>query len=331
MSPAWSPLVAASGSAELDRGTVNFWIRIAFAVAVAVVMAIGAMIVSRVARGMKRAAAELGWTYRREGTPVPAHVLAGFPFGGLEDGAVEHEISGLWRTHRAKAFILRKSPPGYSARFHVTMLETSRALPLVEIHPRGNLQRRFDIDLDVATGSAEFDKRWRVVCRDPNVARAMVTPQLMERLLAERAAIVPVTIDNATLYTWAPVHRALKQKMQASLTLLADVAVIVAHAQVQTDRGELSPAPMAPSPSATQRSNATPKRKHNKNYLAILSIILPLTFVLAPAGILFGHFAIRAARRGEANNHRWAIVGLVFSYGMAAIFVAAMLMAQFAS
>ena len=304
--------------------------RLALLVGVLVAMAIGAIIVSRVARGMKRTAAELGWIYRREGTPIPVHALAGFPFGGLEDGAVEHDISGLWRSHRARAFILRKSPPGYSARFHVTLFETTRALPLVEIHPRANLQRRFDIDLDVATGSAEFDKRWRVVCRDPDVARAIVTPPLMERLLAERAAVVPVTIDNATVYTWAPVHRALKQKMQASLTLLADVAVIVAHAAVEADRGELAHASVPVTTSATQRSNATPKRKGSKNYLAILSIILPLTFVLAPAGILFGHLAIRAARRGEANNHRWAVVGLVFSYGMVAIFVAAMLMARLA-
>ncbi len=326
---ALSTLVAASDAVDLNRGTVRLWIRVAFGVALLVAAGVGALLVKRVARRMKKAAAELGWTYRGEGTPLPPGVFSGFPFAGWSDGRVDHDIWGVWRDYRARAFVLRGSPPGYSARFHVTVLEIPRPMPLIEFHPRSNLQRNFDLESEVATGYPEFDKRWRVVCRDPQFASAIVTPQLVERLLAERSAIVPVTIDNQGLYTWAPVHRATKHDFQAVLTVLADVAEIATQRLGQLERGEVS---LASSPAPMQQTGVAPKpkKRKNRNYLAILSVILPLTIVLVPVGIALGHLAIRASRRGEATNHRWAVVGLVFGYAMIAIFVAAAVTSQFA-
>ncbi len=318
-------LAAATDAEEITPGTARLLARIGLLVLLACGAAIGAIVVSRLARRMKKDAGELGWVYRREGTPVPLGAISGFPFQGLASGDVEHEISGQWRGADARAFILHSIPHGFSGRFSVTMMGISTPTPLVEIHPRTNFQRNFDGSTDVTTGSPEFDKRWRVMSRDPQFARALLTPALMERLLADRSAEIPIAIENSVIFTWSPVHRAARRDIRTSLDLLTDVAIIVADAAGRFVRdGAADPAASAPPPVEAA------KPKKSRRFLAVLSLILPLTFVLAPVGIVCGHAAIRACRRGEANNYRYAVIGLWFGYGIVAIFVVAMLLSEFA-
>jgi hypothetical protein len=310
-------LFATSDAVEIDRGTVRLWVRIGAIVVVVIAMAVGAIFMSRVARKIKKAGASLGWVYRRTGTPVAVHDFAGFPFAGLGSGEVDHEIAGVWRGHPAKVFVLHESPPQYSAKFQVTMLSLRSPMPLVEFHPRSNLQRQFSAETDVPTDSAEFNKRWRVMCRDPRYARAVATPRLMERLLAEGAAQNPVTVDGSSIYTWAPVHRAAGRDIQANLALLVDVAGLIPLRLGQFDGWGEAVSPDGHRTGTDSAVVAKPQRK--KNYLAVLTVILAFTFLLAPLGILVGHASLRANRRGEASNHRWATLGLACSYGITAI------------
>ncbi len=47
--------------------------------------------------------------------------------------------------------------------------------------------------------------------------------------------------------------------------------------------------------------------------MAIVSLVCSL-MVAAPLGILFGHLALAAEARGEANNSGMAMAGLVIGY-----------------
>lgn len=305
-------LFVSSEAVEIDRGTARIWIRVVAAVVLAIAAAIGAALMNRVGRAMKKTAKSLNWTYRRTGTPLAVQSFAGFPLAGMASGVVDHEISGTWRGHYGKAVVLHESPPGYSAKFQVTMLALARPMPTIQIHPRSNLQRNFDLGSEVPTGVAEFDKRWRVMCADARYVRSVLTPRLMQRLLANPAAEIPVTIDGSTVYSWSPIHRAAGRNIAATLDLLADVAEMLSLGLAQVS--EPGPAPSPDLAEARPPSSAVSTPKPRKNFLAVLSVILPITFLLAPLGVLLGHASLRANRRGEANNHRWAVIGLTFSY-----------------
>ena len=323
-----STLLVTSTAVEIDRFTVNMWVRIGAAVLIVIATVIGAALLNRVARKIKKVGAGLGWVYRRKGTPLAVQEFRGFPLGGLASGAVDHEISGVWRGRPGKVFVLHESPPAYSAKFQVTMLALARPMPVIELHPRSNLQRNFDLAQEVLTGFDEFDKRWRVICQDPRYVRSIMTPGLMQRLLTDPSAQIPVTIDGSAIYSWSPVHRAPGGDVPATLGLLADVAEMLPLGLGGFGGfGEVasvpSPGPAAPLPDAQIVARPQP----SKNSLALLSVLASVTCFLAPLGVILGHASLRANRRGEANNHRWAIIGLVFSYAITGVLALWMLAA----
>lgn len=75
------------------------------------------------------------------------------------------------------------------------------------------------------------------------------------------------------------------------------------------------------------RSFGTPARTHTtrsadlathlarteKNWMAIVALVCAL-LVAAPLGILFGHLALNAASRGQAQNEGVALAALVIGY-----------------
>ena len=50
-----------------------------------------------------------------------------------------------------------------------------------------------------------------------------------------------------------------------------------------------------------------------KNWMAIVALVCAL-IVAAPLGILFGHLALNAASRGQADNEGVALAALVIGY-----------------
>ena len=50
----------------------------------------------------------------------------------------------------------------------------------------------------------------------------------------------------------------------------------------------------------------------SKNWLAIVAIVG--AFVLPPAGIVFGHLGLSAAKRGEADNRGLALAATIIGY-----------------
>jgi Domain of unknown function (DUF4190) len=58
---------------------------------------------------------------------------------------------------------------------------------------------------------------------------------------------------------------------------------------------------------------ATHLARTEKNWMAIVALVCAL-FVAAPLAILFGHLALNAASRGEAQNEGVALAALVIGY-----------------
>ncbi len=60
-----------------------------------------------------------------------------------------------------------------------------------------------------------------------------------------------------------------------------------------------------------------------KNWMGIVALIAPFAGCIIPgggiAGIIFGHLALAAYERGEANNRGLALAGLIVSYVFTAI------------
>lgn len=58
---------------------------------------------------------------------------------------------------------------------------------------------------------------------------------------------------------------------------------------------------------------ATHMARTEKNWMAIVALVCALV-VAAPLGILFGHLALNAASRGQAQNEGVALAALVIGY-----------------
>ena len=67
-------------------------------------------------------------------------------------------------------------------------------------------------------------------------------------------------------------------------------------------------------PRTTRNSDlATQLARTEKNWMAIVALVCAL-FVAAPLAILFGHLALNAASRGQAQNEGVALSALVIGY-----------------
>lgn len=321
-----SRVVAATATGS-EQGPSAIWVRAGVAVAAVLALLIMAAITSRAARGLRRQARKIGWFYQRSGGPIAPGSFAGFPLGWLADGTVDHEITGVWRGRLGKALITSKAPQGYSVAFRVTMLKLTRAMPLVELLPRSSTVRRFDARAEVATGVPEFDARWRVLCADHRFAGAIATTPVIRRLMRLGSGEIPVTVEGSYIYTWVPVHRAGSQDLVSALELLADIAELLPvglPAVPKPARAQASPAvPFAAAATQPNPMVMIPARPlSSKNYLGLLSILAAVTCFLAPVGIVLGHGALRANRRGEANNRAVALTGLVIAYALTSVLVA---------
>ena len=277
-------------------------------------------------RDAYRRARAFGWHISSDGLPPRTRGLTRYPFTLAKSGEVSLQVVGSWRGLLAESFLLRDPLNEGTRTFYITRLEMRTALPPIEFHPKSNHSRILDVGSDLSLESAAFNARWHVMVADLVYGHAVAHPRLMERLLAARAAEMPITIDGASIYTWTTSMKRAHKRFEESLDLLADIAALIPP-HVAREYGVARKASGAvPKPSSpTSGVSTTPfaARKRDGNHLARLSLALAGTFIFSPAAVVVGHMALRAVKRGEANNPRTARFALVLGYLFSPIVVAA--------
>jgi len=271
-----------------------------------------------------------GWSIRAGGMPPWPRVFTRFPFTLLKGGTVSLEATGSWRGLPAESFLVRAASKEGNREFYVTRIKMKTTLPPIEFHPRSNHGRVLDVGSDLIFESASFNARWRIMAADLVYAHAVVHPRLMERLLAAGDAEVPITIDGASVYTWSTSMKDVHTSLERSLDLLVDVAGSIPPHVLREygSEGESFGKGSVPS-SSSGRANAVvfTARKRDRNHLARLSVALAATIGFSPAAVIVGHKALRAVKRGEANNPRTARVGLILGYIFSPLVIAGMIAA----
>jgi hypothetical protein len=93
---------------------------------------------------------------------------------------------------------------GADHAFQVSLVEIPVVLPRLEVVPEGVAAKFAKAlggrDLDVE--SHEFNRRWRVLCRDARYAHAVLDPRMVERLLEPDAWELAIRIDGGAVMAW---------------------------------------------------------------------------------------------------------------------------------
>lgn len=152
-----------------------------------------------------------GWTYTSE-MPELVDRWVGTPFGHGESRHARDVISGSWQDREFVAFTYSFKTSSRTGsdrrstthRFGVAVLALPAFLPSLEVTPEGFMQRALDavgLDDDLEMESEEFNRSFRVRCRDAKYASDLLNPRFMERLLAgPRTAW---RIEGTTVLSWA--------------------------------------------------------------------------------------------------------------------------------
>lgn len=88
--------------------------------------------------------------------------------------------------------------------FQVSLVEIPVVLPKLEVVPEGVAAKFAKAlgggDLDVE--SYEFNRRWRVLCKDARYAHAVLDPRMVERLLQPDALDLAIRIEGGAVMAW---------------------------------------------------------------------------------------------------------------------------------
>ena len=255
-----------------------------------------------------RAASRLGW--KRADTGL-WRSIDGMPFNAPGGTVVSSIISGTWGSRRAQSMALspskRQIPPIFAS---AEVMELPRPLPRMEIAPRSRhvLAGPSGGD-DLEVESADFNESFRVSTWDREYAHAILHPRMLERLLRPDALGLSLTICGDRVVAWTSPPADL-DGVEARLDLLSDVADLIPAIadDLWSTGGDRLVAPDGTAEPVVKHAKST------KDWLSWLSLGYGLTILLAPLGVVFGHWGLRAARRGEATNPRLARFALVLAY-----------------
>lgn len=149
-----------------------------------------------------------GWTY--VGTdPTLVDRWRGEPFGIGHSRHASEVMVGRWGGRPAISFVYSyrtgsgKNETTYT--FHVLALPLPAFLPTLELTPEDlgtRLARAFG-GQDIQFESDDFNRAWRVECRDLKFAHDIVHPRLMERLLRPDARGAHLRVGGTDIVTWA--------------------------------------------------------------------------------------------------------------------------------
>lgn len=256
--------------------------------------------------------ARLGWSpapyglYRR----IPA-----FPFDRVQSGTV-FGAGGPWRGRRAESVRVVHASAGSSTDlgYRVDILETAVALPPLLIIPNTlaeHLETGWGDVVDVE--SAAFNDRYRILAADPRYAHAVLSPTVIEALLALPPGF-PVGFGGGAIYTWRAATYAIEHGTPARLEALAAVDAEVPEF-VAKEFGAAAAHIPAPGPEAM----GAPRDLRALSWAALAAALLGCTL---PVGIVLGHLCLRAGQRGDAIHLNAAWIALAYSYTALALLLA---------
>lgn len=164
---------------------------------------------SRHARRLQEFALTHSWTFSDTGG-ASVSGLTGFPFGVGSERTVEDLVEGTYSAVPCAAYTYRfvQRVGGERAAdqvFSITQATLQVPFPRIDLVPEDigtrilNSVGLADIDLE----SAEFNRRWRVLCADKRYAIDVVDPRMMQLLLSNRIQGVAVRIDGDRVFAWS--------------------------------------------------------------------------------------------------------------------------------
>lgn len=190
----------------MDGGIVA--IALIAAVVVIAWWAIDKYLHSRHSRQMRQFAAMHGWTYL-DYTKRYTRKLRGYPFGTGRDARDTAVLTGTFHGMQCATFthefIASSSDQDNAPQaFQITLVELPVALPQVDIVPddwAAKVAKSIggqDIDFE----SAEFNKHWRVMCRNAKYAHDIVHPRMIERLNRPDARGIALRVESNYVIAW---------------------------------------------------------------------------------------------------------------------------------
>lgn len=163
---------------------------------------------SRHRREFTEFAALHGWEYVPSTREYSAR-FASFPFATGTRQRQEHVLRGMLNGVQCVTFthhfeIRDDNNRGADQAFQVSLVEIPVVLPRLEVVPEG-VAAKFSKALggrDLDVESHEFNRRWRVLCRDARYAHAVLDPRMVERLLEPDALELAIRIDGGAVLAW---------------------------------------------------------------------------------------------------------------------------------
>lgn len=165
---------------------------------------------SRHARRLRQFASNSGLEYAETDGALLIGLSAGFPFGTGTARTVEDVVSGTFSGLPVASYTysFEQQVAGEHAGeqiFTVTQVALAVPFPRIDLVPEDMGTRVLsqfglpDIDLE----SAEFNRTWRVLCKDRRYAIDVVDPRMMLALMSGRQQGVAVRIDGTRVIAWS--------------------------------------------------------------------------------------------------------------------------------
>lgn len=179
-------------------------------------------------------AAERGWTYRAE-APELVDRWTRFPFGPGYDCRATEVITGTFRGRSCLSMSFQRTDKGerrddspVTSLHHVVAVPLPVAVPSLVMSPEhsGTRLQKFLGWQDIEVNSEAFNQRWRLTGQAPADVRRLLTPWLMDRLLAPDGGGLTIVFEGVDVYAVRSGQQD-EQTIEPTLALLSDVADLV--------------------------------------------------------------------------------------------------------
>ncbi len=151
-----------------------------------------------------------------------------FPFGHLKRLRLTSAAYGGYLGASCASFSVWPRWQMVRRFYDVDLVELPKTLPPLALFPERQYERVAAAlgGKDILTESDAFNRRWRVVGRDPRYALAVLHPLMMEFLASADFDDMPISIEGGAIMTWHP-GRSRMETLGKRLTLLHGVAALV--------------------------------------------------------------------------------------------------------
>lgn len=190
--------------------------------AVAGAVALGLWHEQHRAKLARRWATQVGWTF--VGTdPSLATRWQGAPFGVGRSRSTREVVEGAFQGRPARSFAYQYTTGSGKNRststWHVVAIDLPAYLPALELTPDG-LGAKLAKGLggqDIQLESEDFNQTWRVEARMAKFAHDVLSPRLMQRLLAPDATGLSIRVEGASILCWTlggPRYEGITRRLQ---------------------------------------------------------------------------------------------------------------------